>query len=169
MGTGNVALDYSRRRADHPFEASRRRESRLVPPPAKDEADYHPVTPFKTLTWAEIRAICLVVLVVTAVAMGVIMLAAKAAVTQKEINNLKRDIAQVDDDIANIKIEIEQANNMQLIKIRAQEELGMKEPEFDQYVYLSELPEPLTDFGRYIKERAYGGARSQAPEAIPEE
>jgi len=88
-------------------------------------------------------------------------------VTQKEINSLKRNIAQVDDDIANLKIEIEQSQNMQLIKNRARDELDMQEPSFDQYVYISELPEPQSDFGRYIKERAYGGARSQAAE--PEE
>ena len=178
MGTGNAELNNRRRKADayaapspgrrgsarpafQPYEPPAGKERRVAPPP-RNEADYHPALPLKTLTPAEIRAICLVVLVVTAVAMGIIMLAAEAAMTQKEINDLKKGIAQVDDDIANLKIEIEQSQNMQLLKIRAQNELGMKEPEFDQYVYISELPEPMSDFGRYIKERAYGGARSQA-------
>jgi len=133
----------------------------------KNKADYHPTTPLKTLTPAEIRAICLVIIVVATVAMGIIFLAAEATMTQKEINDLQKGIARVDDDIANLKIEIEQAQNMQIIKIRAQEDTGLQEPTFDQYVYVSELPEPQSDFGRYIKERAYGGARIQTDD--PEE
>ena len=187
MGTGNAELKYKRRKADaytapksrrgsarpafQPYEppAQKERRERRIKPPPRNEADYHPVQPLKTLTPSEIRAIFVVVLIVTAVAMGIILLAAEAAVTQKAINDLKKNIAQVDDDIANLKIEIEQAQNMQLMKLRAQNELGMKEPTFDQYVYISELPEPMPDFGRYIKERAYGGTPSQAadPAADP--
>ena len=149
-----------------PYEPPRRKESRTAKK-QKNKADYHPTTPLKTLTPAEIRAICLVIIVVATVAMGIIFLAAEATMTQKEINDLQKGIARVDDDIANLKIEIEQAQNMQLIKIRALEDIGLQEPTFDQYVYVSELPEPQSDFGRYIKERAYGGARIQTVE--PEE
>ena len=143
------------------------RKTQYVPPLRRNEDDYHPATPLKTLTPAEIRAIVIVVIVVTAIALGIIFLAAQAAVAQKEINTLKRGIAQVDDDIANLKIEIEQNQNMQIIKNRAQAELGLKDPAFDQYVYVAELSEPQSDFGRYIKERAYGGARSPAAEPEP--
>ena len=183
MATGNAEFNYKRRKADayaappsrrgsarpawQPYETPRRKEKRHEPP-KKNEADYHPMMPFKTLTPAELRAISLVIIVITAVSMGIIMLTAEAAVTQKEINSLQKNIIQVDDDIANLKIEIEQSQNMQLIKNRAREELNMKEPSFDQYVYISELPEPQSDFGRYIKERAYGGAQSQAAEPEPE-
>ena len=183
----NAELNYRRRRADEynaqqgrrgaarpawrPYEPpSRQHEghaSSRPDRPARNEADYHPQTPLKTMTPAELRAILLVVAVVMAVSMTIIILAAEAAMTQKEINDLRSGIAQVDDDIANLKIEIEQSKNMQIIKNRAAEELGLKEPSFDQYVYIKELPEPDSDFGRYIKERAYGGARSQAAE--PEE
>jgi len=120
--------------------------------------------PLKIMTPAEIRAVVLVTFVVSVIAMGIIFLSAQAAVAQKDINDLRKGIAQVDDDIANLKIEIEQAQNMQLIKDRARAELGMKEPSFEQYVYIDELPETQSDFGRYIKERAYGGARSQPAE-----
>jgi len=152
------------RPAYQPYEPpSRKGPARAAPKPLYEE-DYHPVTPLKILTPAEIRAITLVVFVITAIAMGIIFLSAQAAVAQKEINDLRKGIAQVDDDIANLKIEIEQSQNMQLIKERASAELGMKEPSFEQYVYVDELPVPQSDFGRYIKERAYGGARSQAEE-----
>ena len=158
------------RPAWRPYEPPRYREREAYRStrPVRNEADYHPQTPLKTMTPAELRAIFLVVAVVMAVSMVIIMLAAEAAMTQKEINDLRNGIAQVDDDIANLKIEIEQSKNMQIIKNRAADELGLKEPSFDQYVYVRELPEPQTDFGRYIKERAYGGARSQEQEQEPE-
>jgi|GEM_PF-3162154 len=179
MATENAELNYSRRKADayaapnprgaarpsrQPYEPPRRKETPAKP--AEKADDIHPVKPFMTLTPAEIRAILLVIIVVTAVAMGIVFLAAEATVKQKEINDLKKNIAQVDDDIANLKIEIEQSQNMQLIKGRAQSELGLKDPTFDQYVYISDLPAPESDFGKYIKEKAYGG--TPAPTADPE-
>ena len=180
MAVGSAKSDYSRRRADvyeapsprkrdaarpewqQPYEPAKR-VTRTAPLPLFDD-DYHPVKPLKLMTPAEIRAIALVVFVVTAIAMGIIFLSAQAAVAQKEINDLRKGIAHVDDDIANLKIEIEQSKNMQLIKDQAHTQLGMKEPSFEQYVYIDELPAIKTDFGRYIKERAYGGARSQPEE-----
>jgi len=176
MANRNAEVNYKRRKADnytppatrgysrtaYPAYEPPKREERYKPaasPSRKNEESY-PTLPLNTLTPAEIRAFCLVIFIVAAVSMFVIFLAAEATLTQKEINDLKKGIAQVDDDIANLKIEIEQSQNMQLIKQRAYEELGMKEPSFDQYVYISDLPEPKSDFGRYIKERAYGGIRS---------
>ena len=182
MATGSAQLNYSRRSADtyavpaprprgsgtarpawQPYDAPKRDERQSKPLPRYDE-DFHPVMPLKIMTPAEIRAVVLVTFVVSVIAMGIIFLSAQAAVAQKDINDLRKGIAQVDDDIANLKIEIEQAQNMQLIKDRARAELGMKEPSFEQYVYIDELPETQSDFGRYIKERAYGGARSQPAE-----
>jgi len=182
MATRGAELKYNDRRADtfsapppkrrgnarpawEPYDPPKRDERRVKPNPKPlFEEEFHPVTPLKMMTPAEIRAICLVITVVTAIALGIIFLSAQAAVAQKEINDLRKGIAHVDDDIANLKIEIEQAQNMQLIKERAQKELGMKEPSFEQYVYIDELPEIQSNFGRYIKERAYGGARSQPEE-----
>jgi len=171
MAAGSAQLNSGRRMAEaypgtpawHQNDAPRRNERRAAPLPVNED-DYHPVMPLKIMTPAEIRAIVLVVFVVTAIAMGIIFLSAQAAVAQKEINDLRKGIANVDDDIANLKIEIEQSQNMQLIKERAQMELGMREPSFEQYVYIDELPEIQSDFGRYIKERAYGGERIQPAE-----
>jgi len=181
MAKANTETKYRRRRADNyttpggksysraanPAYEPNRRKERYTPPSRKNEDDYHPTLPLKTFTPAEIRAITLVIFIVTSISVCIVFMAAEATMTQKEINDLKRGIAQVDDDIANLKIEIEQSQNMQLIKQRAYDELGMKEPSFDQYVYISDLPAPQSDFGRYIKERAYGGPRNSAEE--PEE
>ena len=184
MATGNAELNYRRRKDDaspapsrrnvgrpafQPYEQTQREGKREDAAPAlRNEEDYHPETPLKTLTPAEIRAFVVVILVVTIVAMGIVYLSAQAAIAQKDINDLKKGITQVDDDIANLKIEIEQAQNMQIIKNRAQDELGMKDPAFDQYVNVSDLPETPSDFGAYIKERAYGGARTQTADADAE-
>ena len=181
MASGSTQLKYGRKREElyeaqpqrrrktappawQPYEPPKRSGAGRVQPAPVYEDEYHPVAPLKIMTPAEIRAIVLVVFVITAIAMGIISLSAQAAVAQKEINDLKKGIAHVSDDIANLKIEIEQAQNMQLIKDRALTQLGMKEPTFEQYVYIDELPEIKSDFGRYIKERAYGGARSQPEE-----
>jgi len=179
MAAENVKRNYSSARAEaytappqrrknaarpawQPYEQPKHEERRKTPAPKpKYDGDYHPVTPLKILTPDEIRAICIVVIIVTAIAMGIIFLSAQAAVKQKEINDLQKGITQVDDDIANLKIQIEQSQNMQLIKDRAQNELGMQEPTFDQYVYVDDLPAVQSDFGTYIKERAYGGTGSQ--------
>jgi len=182
MAAGQAELNYSRRRPEafsapppaprrkdtsrpawQPYEPKSREVRRPKPEPLFEE-ERHPVMPLKIMTPAEIRAIALVIIVVTAIATGIIFLSAQAAVAQKEINDLRKGIAHVEDDIANLKIEIEQSQNMQLVKDRAQAELGMKEPTFEQYVYIDELPEIPSNFGRYIKERAYGGARSQPAE-----
>ncbi len=121
MATGSAEqLDYRRRKTDGYAAQSRRaaarpawqpyeppeREDRPSLRPQRNEEDYHPAMPLKTLTGAELRAICFVIIVITMISMCIILLSAEAAVTQKEINDLKRGIAQVDDDIANLKIEI---------------------------------------------------------------
>jgi cell division protein FtsL len=117
----------------------------------------HPAPQPRIFSGAEIRVIALLIVIVSAIAMAVIMMAAQAAVTQKEINDLKRDIAQTEDDITSIKIDIKQSQNIEMIRHRAVDDLGMKEPTYDQYIYVSELPVPGADFVTYIRERVYGG------------
>jgi len=186
MAAGSAQLNYSGRKpgsydapaaprksgasrpAWQPYEPpkreERREERREVKPLPRYDEDFHPVTPLKIMTPAEVRAIILILIVITAIAFCIVFLSAEAAGAQKDINDLKKGIAQVDDDIANLKIEIEQAQNMQLIKDRAYAELGMKEPSFEQYVYIDELPAIQANFGKYIKERAYGGERNKPAE-----
>ena len=100
MASGSAELNYSRRRSDtyvapssrlggatrpawQPYESPepRRNDRRAAQKPLFEE-DYHPVIPLKIMTPAEIRAIVLVVLVVTAIAMSIIFLSAQAAVAQ---------------------------------------------------------------------------------------
>jgi cell division protein FtsL len=134
------------------------RNERVAP-----KIEFHPLPSLGSLTAAEIRVICLIMLVLTAVAVGMILMAAEAAVTQQEINELNQEILQTDKDIVNIKVDIEQAQSIDSILSRAVNDLGMKEPEYDQYIYISDLPEPEADFARYIKERAYDTEQTAQP------
>jgi cell division protein FtsL len=141
-----------------------------ISPKAAPSIEFHPIPLFKTLTPAEIRVICLVMLVLTAVAIGMILMAAQAAVIQQEINGFSQEIVQTEKDIVNLKVDIEQAQNIESIRSRAANDFGMKEPAYDQYVYVSDLPEPEPDFARFIKERAYGtGTEQSGPRSAEQE
>jgi cell division protein FtsL len=120
------------------------------------EAECHPEPQARVFSGAEIRVIALLIVIVSAIAMAIIMMAAQAAVTQKEINDLKQNIAQAEDDITQVKIDIKQSQNIEMIRKQAEEDLGMKDPGFDQYIYVADLPEPGSDFATYLKEKAYG-------------
>jgi len=124
----------------------------LVPP----GEFYFPIPRLKSLTSAGIRAIVLVASVFSLIAVLLILLAAEATVTQHEINQLEDQITQVNEDIVSLKVEIEQAQSIDMIRSRAINELEMHDPDFDQYVYLSELQEPPADFKSYIRQRIYG-------------
>ncbi|MDR1797817.1 MAG: hypothetical protein LBR44_10400 [Clostridiales Family XIII bacterium] len=131
----------------------------------------HALPRLSTLTPAEVRWICLILVIVTGVALAMIQLSAAAAVTQQEINDLKKNITQTEEDIVDLKVSIEQTQVIQSIRDRAESDLGMKEPEYDQYVYLADVPLPDTAFTEYIKERAYGTqeGNTEPPEAADEQ
>jgi len=116
----------------------------------------NPLPKLWTLTVSEIRALCLIIIVVAGVGFAIIQLSAMAAVTQSQINDLNKNITQANEDITNLKVDIEQAQDMQAIRTRAVTELGMKEPSYDQYVYLTDVPDPGKNFVNTIKEKAYG-------------
>ncbi|MCL2493680.1 MAG: hypothetical protein FWF33_06540 [Clostridiales bacterium] len=129
------------------------REARLS---IEDAVALHPLPKLWTLSVSEIRALCLIIIVVAGVGFAIVQLSAMAAVTQSQINDLNKNITQTNDDIANLKVDIEQAQDMQAVRTLAETELGMKEPSYDQYVYLSDVPDPGQNFANTIKEKAYG-------------
>ncbi|MDR3304730.1 MAG: hypothetical protein LBS85_01680 [Clostridiales Family XIII bacterium] len=144
-----------------PARKPRRRRAPAAPRETR-EAERHPAAQIRTLSGAEIRAVILIMVVVTGVAMAMIFLAAQAAVIQQDINHTKKEMAQIEEDIVSIKVEIEQAQNIEAIRDRAVNELGMQAPKYDQYIYLSELPDPQQEFAQYLKGKVYGTA--QEPE-----
>ena len=166
-----AAASSGQRRADARRQTRRQEAaSRAVPafvpaprPPraarpalAADAAECYPLPKLWTFTAAEIRALVLIILVVAGVAFAIIQLSAMAAVTQSQINDLNKSITQANDDIANLKVDIEQAQDMQSVRTIAQTELGMKEPTYDQYVFLADQPDPGQNFANTVKEKAYG-------------
>ena len=138
-----------------PFEPAPRIEI-ARPLPLQADVPCHPAPDNRIFSGAEIRVIILLIAIVASIALAIIVMAAQAAVTQKEINDLKRNIAQTEDDITAIKIDIKQSQNIEMIRTRAETELGMREPEYDQYIYVADLPVPAPDFASFIKEKAYG-------------
>ena len=146
-----------------PFEPAPRIEV-ARPLPSRADVPHHDAPQIRVFSGSELRVIALLIIIVSAIAMAVIVMAAQAAVTQKEINDLKRNIAQTEDDITALKIEIKQSQNIEMIRARAEDELGMKDPTFDQYIYVADLPAPVQDFATYIKEKAYGANTSETIE-----
>jgi len=172
---GRAPLRPSRRSAAAPAFVPAPRPPRAARPELAAEAEaLYPLPKLWTFSVSEIRALVLIFFVVAGVAFAIIQLSAMAAVTQSQINDLNRSIAQVNDDISNLKVDIEQAQDMQSVRTLAETELGMKEPSYDQYVFLADLPDPGQNFANTIKEKAYGeqpasqgadagGAASAAP------
>jgi cell division protein FtsL len=150
------------------FEPAPRIEIARPLPSRGETAECHPDPQIRVFSGAELRVIALLIIIVSAIAMAVIVMAAQAAVTQKEINDLKRDIAQTEDDITSIKIDIKQSQNIEMIRDRAGNELGMREPTYDQYIYVADLPAPEGDFVTYIKERIYDGETAAELQESPE-
>ena len=122
----------------------------------QEEYEYHPIPTSRSLTLGEVKVIALTIFIVTAILLGIIFIAAQAAVIQKEINDLNNEITQINEDITSIKVSIEQAKNIQSIGERARNELGMTEPRFDQYVYINELQPIEGSFANFIREKLNG-------------
>ncbi|MDR1815607.1 MAG: hypothetical protein LBR00_02860 [Clostridiales Family XIII bacterium] len=135
-------------------------------------ADVHALPRLHALTGAEIRVICLILVIVSGIAFAMIQMAAAAAVTQQEINALKKNITQAEEDIVGLKVDIEQTQVIAQVREKAETELGMKEPTYDQYVYLADVPVPEAGFAEIIKGKAYGsyyGQAAQSTDAAPEQ
>lgn len=113
--------------------------------------DYHPAPRTRSITSQEIRMVILIMIVVTAIFMGIIVIAAERAVLQKDINDLNNDVTKIDEDISTIKVEIEQAKNIHYVVGQAREELGMSEPSYDQQIFINELAPIEGSFVEYIK------------------
>lgn len=159
---GYAAAQRPDRSAPPAFEPAPRIEV-ARPLPSRNPAACHPVPRTRIFSASELGTIAILIAIISAIAIVTIMMAAESAETQSDINALKRDIAQAEDDITQIKIEINQSQNIEMIRSRAEAELGMKAPEYDQYIYVSDLPGATPEFAAYIKEKVYG-ARTAAAE-----
>jgi cell division protein FtsB len=91
-----------------------------------------------------------------ALALVYIFLAAQEAVVQKEINDLEYQIAQIDEEIVGVQVGVEQGQNIQLVRQKARDELGMSDPALEQNIYVNEIVVPEEGVARMIKDAAYG-------------
>ena len=58
-------------------------------------------------------------------------------------------------EIEKLSVKIEKGTGINVIELRATEELGMIYPTAEQVVYIEEKPAPVNDFAQYIRENAY--------------
>jgi cell division protein FtsB len=95
------------------------------------------------------------------VLLGAVLIEAKCASIQQEINSIHAQTADIRDDIDKLYIEIEQGRRIETIEKRAKKELHMVYPLRDRMKYLDEIQyneEEKQDLIQYIREKAYGNA-----------
>ena len=102
------------------------------------------------------RIILAIIAVVSMLATSYILLAAQEAVVQREINDLEYQNAQLDEEIAGLQVSIGQGQNIQLVRQKARDELGMSDPSHEQYVYVGEIEVPGDGVAQMIRSAAYG-------------
>jgi len=131
---------------------------------ALPNAQAHALPGLRIPTAAEVRAVILVVLVLTGIAFAALALSAAAAAQQQGINRITANIAKTEEDITDLKFEMGKASALAQIRERAENELDMKEPTYDQRIYLADLAAPEQGFAELIKEKAYGGGEQAQTE-----
>ncbi|MDR0854400.1 MAG: hypothetical protein LBN34_08515 [Clostridiales Family XIII bacterium] len=119
-------------------------------------AVYVPAPVKNALTGAQIKLAVMVIFIGAVLLLGLIFSSAYAASIQHNINITMDDIARVEEDIANIKVDIEKASSVAVVEARAASELSMIYPTRDKYIYLDELPEPEYAVAQMIKDTNYG-------------
>jgi hypothetical protein len=88
---------------------------------------------------------------------GVGMVIASAWMTsiKYEINRVTAVVEETRLEIEKLTVKIEKGTGINVIELRATNELGMIYPSEEQVVYIEDEPPPMNDFAQYIKENAY--------------
>lgn len=86
---------------------------------------------------------------------GLILTTAYAASVKYHVNSLIKENQVIQGEIENLNVQIESANNIQVIEAKASSELGMVYPASDQLVYVQENKQAMKDFALALKEQAY--------------
>jgi cell division protein FtsL len=108
------------------------------------------------ITAKQFRNAVAIVVLAGALALVYIFLAAQEAVVQKEINDLEYQIAQIEEEIVGAQVGVEQGQNIQLVRQKARDELGMSDPALEQNIYVNEIVVPEEGVAQMIKNAAYG-------------
>jgi cell division protein FtsL len=100
-------------------------------------------------------AMLFLTVVIGALCVSVIITTAYSAAIKYEINNIIKENAVITGEIENLKVKINEANNIQAIEQKATIELGMVYPDPNEFVYLQTTEAPVQDFALLLMEEAY--------------
>ena len=101
------------------------------------------------------RILFVAVILMGIIGLGLVITTAYAAEVKYRINETLRENEILRGEIENLKVRVNEANNIQTLEIKAQTELGMIYPAPEQFVFIAEEEEPPADFAMLIRTGAY--------------
>ena len=137
-----------------PVVAPPKEKEKIVKKSKPKHDDYHPAPVIRKITIQEIKIVAIIIVVLTGISLGSIFISAEAAVLQKEVNDIKTQTAQIEEDMSALRVDIEESKNLHAVVARARDELGMSEPSFDQLVYINELAPIEGSFAEFMRNRS---------------
>ncbi|MBN7774252.1 cell division protein FtsL [Clostridium aminobutyricum] len=100
-------------------------------------------------------AMLFLTIVIGAVCVSMIITTAYASSIKYQINNIIKENAVITGELENLTVQINEANNIQAIEQKATTQLGMVNPDPNQFVYLNKTEKPTKDFALLLMEEAY--------------
>lgn len=94
-------------------------------------------------------------MVIGVLGIGVIISNAYEANIQCSINEVMKENGAIMGEIENLRVDLNQANNIQAIESRAAAELGMIYPNPNDFIYVEADVQPVRDFAVLLQEEAY--------------
>lgn len=121
-----------------------RKHLHLVPTQARD-----------TISASRTAKIVTVMVIVGAILIGMVLLRARATQLQYEINNLQRSNLDLENQITMLNIEIDSTVSFESVEEYAVNKLGMRYPNQNQVVYISEDTKVDSNLTNIIREKIY--------------
>ena len=154
MNTMTVRQDAMRQEAVRWIEHQRKFEKYgldmrpAAPTPAR-------VRPVSRIPQKDMLISVMLVMLAGMVVISAIIATAQAANVKYETNALMAANVELQGEIENLRVKIKQATNIKTIEGKAQEELGMVNPNPDAFVFLSSEQQTADDFAMLLREQAH--------------
>ncbi|QHI73040.1 cell division protein FtsL [Aminipila terrae] len=100
-------------------------------------------------------AMIFLTIVIGALCVSVIITTAYAASIKYNINDIIKKNEVITGEIENLTVQLNQANNIQAIEYKATTQLGMVNPDPNDFIYVTPKEKPAKDFALLLKEEAY--------------
>ncbi len=101
------------------------------------------------------RMLFALVILMGIVGLGMVVLTAYAAEVKYHTNTTLRENEILRGEIENLKVQVNGANNIQALEVKAQNELGMVYPGPEELIFIAGEEEPPADFAMLIRTEAY--------------